>query len=473
MSDRKLSVLLLWIIPLIFTMFGPFSIIDIANWITAGQYFLDHHRLMRSDVFSVLPTSLMIYPAWGISVLYALIYRVTDLIGVCIFHRLLLCLLLWIIYSHSILKLPNPVGKAARYSTYVFWLGASAAFGERPAMVALIFLTLSYIEVAKIKRLADVSSRLIANLCLLNLLWVNIHGSFILLWLMLAWKCAFIFRRSDSRRSVLRTLGALLLIALSSLVNPFTWRVFPYLLETAKKSRGRFFSEWEATSPMAHFPVGLLYAFLFIAFIFYLYRCGKESRFRQALSSPFSLLLLTGLTAIRNATLPFVLLLPALSEAGLLSLDPNPQEELSPRKKFQNILTFSAFLTVLIFLSPPFKKNIYDNTAVYEITDAIQKTGKTCPIFNDEEVGSFLMLRLPNQIFVDSRNIIYSDQVFKNFILASQAAPGWQDYLEKYHACFAVLDTVFDAPLVVALRVEPKWKYVMQEKGVVLFQKLN
>jgi hypothetical protein len=479
MSDRQFRIVMAFVIPLIFTIIGPYSVNDLAGWIAHGLYFLDHHEVLRSDIFSVLPTRPLIYPAFGISVIYALIYRIGGLLSVCLFHYALLMLLLWLVYRKSIFLLPNPTGKVARLATYAFWLGAVAAFGERPSMIALIPLVLAFFEISEINHFSDIRPKTVAKLCVLNILWVNIHGSFILLLAMFTWKCLFIARKRDA----LRPLIGLICIGASSLINPFTYHVFPFIIETLRLSQSRMISEWEPTTPFAHFPTGALY-FLMCGFsIFILARRWGKPGFWSFISSPFFLLLINGAFAVRNAAIPFIVLLPTMKNWGLLDHSGQPEEDLNTLQA-RNVLKLTIFAGFLIlvtpwikpnvsFLLPPNRQQVFDNTAVFKIADTIRQSGKDCPIFNTWETGSFLLLTVPNKIFIDARNIIYSKDQFQEYENASQAKVGWEGYLNRYRACFAVLDKSVNTSLISAIRLEKDWRFVLEENGNVLFERID
>jgi hypothetical protein len=501
-----------WLIPLIFVVIGPYAVSDLAVWIAQGQYFLQHHQLLRNDIFSVLPTTPMVYPSWGISIVYALIYagaeRVlgftasasllsrferthTSLVIVCLFHSLVLMYLLWIIYRASILKLVNPANPTARILTYTFWLGAYAAFGERPSMIALVPLVLAFLEIAKIEKLSDIKMRTIVHLSLINLVWVNIHGSFILLWLMLIWKSIGLFiatPRTEKRPGAWQNLAiAHLSIFLSTLVNPFGIAVFPFILETMRRSQGRMISEWAPTTPWAHLPTSALYFGLLVGAGIFLRRRWGHPDFWLLTSNPFFLLLLNGLTAVRNSALPFVVLLPALQMAGLLergdSVGVPPDHSLDPPRP-RNIYKLALFIFILIsmlpnvktkfaFLLPPHRREVFDDSAPFHLAEYISRSGKTCPIFNGWDVGSFLLFTLPNRIYFDARNIIYSDEQFLAYLKASQARPGWQAYLNQYGTCFAVLERGFDGPLILAMHSTSEWRFVTEDQDDLLFEKAD
>jgi hypothetical protein len=480
MTHRQRALFMAWIIPMIFILLRPYSVIDLAGWIAHGRYFLDHHELLRNDIFSVLPTAPLVYPSWSISIIYAWIYRLGGLTTVCMAHFLLLMVLLQIIYSHSIATLSNPTNRIARFSTYAFWLGVAALFGERPSTVALLPLLLAFLEISKIKKLSDIRPNLVFNLCFINIVWVNLHGSFILLSLMFAWKAFFLLVGERKMAGFLKSAIALICIVASSLLNPFTYQVFPYILETMQKSRGRMILEWNSTTPFASIPTGPLYFLLVIAVVVVLARRVGKPGFWSFLSSPFFLLMLNGFSAVRNAALAFVVLLPAMKQEGFLDReDKAPAQDLP---KLSNIYKVAPFVLLLIlslpalkaralFFIPEEKRAVFDNSVLFKTAETIRATGKTCPIFNDWKVGSFLMLTLPNKIFVDSRNIIYSDEDFKNYVDALKAKPNWESYLSTHHACFAVLDKEYSSELIAALQSNKGWHSLGEENGYAVFER--
>ena len=66
------------------------------------------------------------------------------------------------------------------------------------------------------------------------------------------------------------------------------------------------------------------------------------------------------------------------------------------------------------------------------LVEKIIDIGENGPIFNEFEFGSYFILKLPNKIFMDSRNIIFSDDAYKNYALVMRGEDGWEKVLDKY-----------------------------------------
>jgi hypothetical protein len=494
MTNRQRAIFMAWIIPMIFLLVIPFATNDLAGWIALGRYFLDHHEILRNDIFSVLPTEPLVYPSWGVSVIYAWIYQWGGLKSVCLLHLIVLIAILHLVYSCSISNLKNPTNRIARWSTYVFWIVGVALFEARPNMVALVPLIIGYNLISRIKTPSDLRPKLVLQLCLTNIFWVNIHGSFILLEAMLVWKTFFLFIDSVTDRSNsepknkalyllwIRSALSVAIVSLTSLINPFTYRVFPYIFETVQKSKDRFISEWIPTTPWMTFPIGFLYFVLLAALVILLIKRSKKNDFWRFFSSPFFPIVFTGLGAIRNAALPFILLLPALKEAGFLDSRDKISGD-SDLPKLSNIFKVAPFLLLFVLSFPEFKnkalfflpldiKTTFDDSVLFHTANKIRATGRTCPIFNDWKVGSFLMLKLPNKIYLDFRNIIYSDQDFKTYVEALAARPHWEEFLDQYHACFAIVDKEFSPDLVTALNNNKSWRPMGEENGYAAYERL-
>jgi hypothetical protein len=493
MTNRQRAIFMAWITPMIFFLIIPFSVIDLLGWIAHGRYLLEHHQLLRNDIFSVFPTKPLVYPSWGISVIYAWIYQWGGLTTVCVMHLAVLAAILQVVYSHSISTLSNPANRIARWSTYIFWIVGAALFDTRPNMISLLPFAMAYVLISKIKKLSDLRPKLIFQLCLINIFWVNVHGSFVLLEAMLGWKLFFLFidslNNADEEKNrivqAIRPLFSMAIVGMTSLINPFTYQVFPYVLETVEISKRRVISEWAPTAPWGTFPIGLLYFLLLATVIVLIFKYRNKESFWKFLSSPFLLVTFNGLTAIRNAALPFIVLLPALKEAGLLDREDQSvsYSKDSELPKFSNIFKVAPFILLLIlsfpsikakalFFLPADKKATFDDSALFETAAKIRASGKTCPIFNDWKVGSFLMLNLPNKIFLDFRNIIYSDEDFDTYLSALKAGPHWEDLLNRYQACFAVVDKKYSKDLVTALQGDKAWRRIGDESGYAAFERL-
>jgi hypothetical protein len=461
-NEHKLSLCFLFLIPIFFTLAGPFTVIDLSVWIAHGELFLKSGIVPRHDVFSVLPTLELIYPSFGLSVVYALIYRAVGLLGVCLVHDIgVLSLILYIIYRPLLRNHILPGNKQAKWFLFLFWLGAVPTFVERPAMVALIPLVLSYQIIVSIEN--RITRRQAAYLILLTILWVNLHGSFILLPVMLAYRVFFLWPKIQTKLlASLTVAGSFLATGL----NPFGFQVIPFLSETAVVSKYRSITEWRFPSPFVEFPTGALFWVLVVCSLIYLYRSFQKNTGWITIAQPLYPVLFIGAFSIRNAAMSFVLLLPAAHSLGMLK--PAQTTDLNV-KKTSNLLIVLALLMSLPLVAA-FKPKKWEG-APFSLTQKIKQDGRNCPVFNAFELGSFLMLELPNKIFVDTRNIIYTQATFDAYESALRGQNGAEAYLTEHDACFALVSMESGEGIIKRLKSSPGWEWLGNEGEYTLYSK--
>jgi hypothetical protein len=319
-TRRRLFTFLFFLLPILYYLSIPNSVGDLAIWIAHGRYFLEHQSLLRHDVFSVLPTSALTYPA-GLSVFYGLIDRLGGLVAVGLLHKICLLFFLGVIYFSSIKDLADP-WRPRNFAIIGVSLYGSANFCiDRPAEVAILPFIASFLILDKNRPLRAIERWALVGLAFV---WVNIHGSWVLLPAMFAWRTCFGARfRTGSPRALGKEILTAAGIFFASLLNPFFLQIYPYTLQTAMISRARGIDEWATTGFGAYFPQGLFF-FGLVAAVVAMMMMTSARRRDTLFDSPFFILLLLGFTAIRNTSWPFLALIPFCHRAGWLQTGPNP-----------------------------------------------------------------------------------------------------------------------------------------------------
>jgi len=88
-------------------------------------------------------------------------------------------------------------------------------------------------------------------------------------------------------------------------------------------------------------------------------------------------------------------------------------------------------------------------------------------IFNDFLLGGWLLWRHPNlEPVLDGRAEAFPKSQFEGYIKTSQAGAGWQDFLEKTSATFALVKE--GSPLATALDERLHWRSLGRDDGYVL-----
>src|SRR5690606_27154568 len=166
----------------------------------------------------------MVYPSWGISVIYALVDKLGGIEALYLFHRLIF-LLFQILVFRRIRRL--------RFSDWRFGAVAVLAicgatfFCDRPAMIPMVFVV---IMTSLIEKLLSAPKKYFSLLqvYLLIALWANIHGSVLF---SLIYVAMFVFY--DFANGSLRTrYGIYLLLSLvvfiGTISTPFGALIYPY-----------------------------------------------------------------------------------------------------------------------------------------------------------------------------------------------------------------------------------------------------
>ncbi len=475
LTRRQLYTFLFFAIPLIYFISLPVATSDLAIWIAIGRESIARGSWLRYDSLSFLPTSELVYPA-GLCFIYGFFYQLGGLLLVSFVHKLVLGAVLGMIYFSSLARLREPWSKLNLALVLLVWCETVSFVVDRPAMVAMAPFLASFLILQKEEELSLCD---LLKLVLINMIWVNIHGSWLLLTGMFFWRVAI--KSWMGRFSWREALGCALILT-SSLCNPFGYHVFDYVLQTAMISRRRGLTEWSITELRTYFPQGLLFYFLFgtvLVITLRDWRLRAKAPGRRMLASPFVPLFFLGALSLRNTVWPFLALLPAAHSFGFL------REETGQGRKEKTIFNGGIALCVIwvgvVFLPmvrpmfshflPREKRTIYDITAPWRVADFLRKA-PAGRIFSDWDLAGFLALEQRNPTFVDTLNIVFSDAQFADYCKIITAAPGWDEALKFYQIQYLVLMKEEDAPLFEAVSRSHAWAPVVEDPGVILFKRL-
>lgn len=437
-------------------------------WVAHGRYIIENSTILRHDIFSVLKTSELVYP-----VLTCYLYALLDLVGgiglVSLFHKFVLVVILYFIYQNSLKNVAY--NRLNIFLALISLVGLSLYFIDRPANIALLLLLLAYIT---IENAQDFTNKDIAKLVILLCMWVNIHGSWPLLLAMLGWKFLF----TVSTKNFLRYTLIYAALMLATLINPFGYKVWPYLVETARVSKMRGIDEWNVTSINDYFPHALIFYFICILIMYFIFR-KKQLKESKIWTSPVWILIIMGFVAIRNVGFISLVLLPFLYRYGFLTSSNLAQ----PKKTHLN----SAVVVLLIFMCisqlpnikeaiPDYllgnKASVYDSSAAQKFVEYIKNTEQTGAILNDWDYGSHLTYSLKNRILWDTRNIIYSQDDFDKFMnIFKGKNPNWQIEVDSYNFQFILVDRKLRQEFIHQISASAQWQNVLESQDTVLFQR--
>jgi hypothetical protein len=467
-----------------------------------GQQMLATHSVTRVDSFSSSKSGQPWYAwEWLSDLAIAQIHSSLGLNGVVFFTALVIATSFALLFRLTLSRGGSlPV-------TVVFVVLAVCASAihlfARPHVLSWLF-TVIWFQILDSSETAPAGNRRLFWLPLLMVLWVNVHGGFLLglalLGLYLLAGCFRLFGRRGENTSgapEVKQLAALTtLTALVSLVNPYGYKlhlhVYGYLTN-------RFMMNHidEFHSPDFHGVAQQCFAALLLITIVALASTRERIRASQLLVVLFAAY--SGFYASRN--LPTSSLLLTLVAAPMLSqsvAEAATQRESVAwlRRLFARLQSFSqrmgsieqgcrghlwplaaALLGLVVctqngrlgsfqLIDAHFDANRFPvETAAFIARSSIRE-----PIFAPDYWGGFLIYRFypEMKVVIDDRHDFYGEQFLKNYLNVIHAEPGWESSLEKMQSNWVLAPA--GSTLVNILKENSKWKIVYEDKTAVMFE---
>ncbi len=466
MTKKALYSFLFFLLPLIYFFSLPIEEGDLSVWIAVGKQTLNTNTLVKHDLYSVLPTSDFVYPVLT-TLIYAGIDKLGGILAVSIFHKLILVAILFFWYHHLAPKGEWTIDRILIYLLSI--LGASFVFIDRPALFGVLWfiVLLSFLDEKKM------SNRAIIAIFMVNIIWVNTHGSWPILFAILGYRISFQY--FFDRRSVKVDLFFFVVLLASTLINPFGHKIFFYVLETAIISKERMIDEWMPIQFSGKYASqGLVFLLMAISSIYF----ALKLKLKDSVSSCFWPLLLSGFIVIRNTIWPHFAF-PILVNKFLPPS--KPATEIAKKSAFNGGIVVFLFIVMCFFvpyfkpkvehLLPENKKDVFSRYSPIKISEYLNRNKLEGAIFNQWELGSFLIYRQNKKIFLDTRNIIYKKENFDQYLSIMNGGEYAQIFLD-FNIGFIVFDKNLFLKFYERIKKENRYKEIINERGIVLFEKI-
>lgn len=477
LSTRRVFVIVLGLGLLVMATRGVHDP-DVWWHLRAGQQIVASHHVPRQDIFSYTRHGQpWIAHEWLSEVTFYLIFRAAGWAG-------LMMAFAGVIAGTFLLLYRQCTGQPY-IAGLVVALGAVAtipSWGVRPQMFSMLLAALFLALLDKARRRDPGQLRFLWWMPLLMLVWVNLHGGFLLGpalmaitlagWLLEAWLGVANWLEVRARAS---RLGMVLAACLALIpLNPNGLELYRYPFQTLQaKTIVNYIVEW--ASPNFHstdfkpFLGLLLLTWLVVAVS------------RKRLSPTQILLLLAtaygGLSAARHIPIFVLVAVPILAE-GLEDLaarrdwfSPAEEGSLPAAKLAINLVLVLAVcaLTVLRF------HQVIQSQAAGEAKNfpeaAIEfliREHPPAPIFNYYDWGGYFIARLYPQyrVFIDGRTDLYGT-LMDTFSDTARGEGNWGEALEKYRVQTVVVPPT--SGLAGLLRLNAGWKKEFEDKQAVVF----
>jgi hypothetical protein len=327
---------------------------------------------------------------------------------------------------------------------------------------------------------------------LLMLVWVNVHGGFLvgfvllgIFWLGAVWSW---FRIKEGRiEELLEKIAAGkrarqlawvgLLSAAASLVNPYGWKLYGHVYSYLSN---RFLMDHidEFQSPNFHGVAQKCFLALLLITVAVLAVRGRELRMSQGLTVLFAVY--AGLYASRNIPVSSVLLVMVVGP-----LVPAPEfirrfsqrmsaVEVGLRGHLWPILAIVVTLVIAANGGRAGSKLVMDahfdpRRMPVEAVNYLEKHDVQGPVMGPDYWGGYLIYRLypRTRVVVDDRHDLYGEEFFKSYLKMVHGERGWEEFLETHETSCVLLPR--DAALANLLVATRGWKSVYADDVAILF----
>lgn len=378
------------------------------------------------------------FTAIVIAAVFGWMFRLLILRGTSLFFALLLVLLsMWASMIHF---LARPHVLSWLFTLAWFWI-------------------LDSTERASFQQSPHRRQRRLWLLPILMLLWVNLHGGFLLgfallalYWLASLWTWAaaddrslesILSRTAARSRAVQLTFAGIVSLAVS-FVNPYGWKLYHHLYAYLND---RFLMDHidEFQSPNFHKIAEKSFLILLLIAIAVMIARGRSLRLSNVLVALFALY--AGLTASRNLPISAILLTmvagPLLQHTGYFTDFSERMTAVELRMRGHLWPALAALVTFLIALNGGRLGSAQAMNAHFgaqrmpvAAVNYLKSHDVQGPILSPDYWGGYLIYRLyPRaQVVVDDRHDLYGPDFFKSYVQMLHVEQGWQDFLRDHPA---------------------------------------
>ncbi len=330
------------------------------------------------------------------------------------------------------------------------------------------------------------------------LLWVNVHGGFLLGFVLLGsywlgslwtWLTTHENRLEDSLEKIwsgqrVRQLtGVGLLSIAATFINPYGWKLHAHIYSYLSN---RFLMDHidEFQSPNFHGIAQKCFLGLLLIAVAALAAGGRRLKLSEILLLLFAVY--AGLYASRNIPVSSILLvlivgplLPALKTWGFVqrmsAVDSRLHRHLWP------ILATAAVLMIAAHGGRVGSRQWMDahfdpGRMPVEAVNFVERSGVTAPILSPDYWGGYLIYRLHgptphNRVVIDDRHDFYGEQFLQLYLKMIHGEPDWDEFFKVHLVGYLLLPR--SAGLTTVISARPEWKAIYSDDVAILFMRTD
>lgn len=404
----------------------------------------------------------IVYQQWLAGIIFYFFYNIGGISFIFLLRGLLIATtygMLWLII--------HKVSNAMLATILIFILGISTA--NNWAIRSQLFVyPLFVICIWALLEWQNGNKKYLWLLPISMLLWINLHGSFIILFVLSI--SAFIFGDGDKKS----LLSIMIITFLVTFINPHTYNVWSYFVFMMNSPSDHLFAfEW---SPPRNegWQMNIFFAWLILFAPLAKFSNHKLTRLEWVWFLGFAWLALTGLRYV----IWFQFLL-AIFSAQLISDFITLNQ---PQKNFPQLnISFGIFMliTPLIFLTGLREKWMGDSVPVYEMTTTplsstlwLVHNPQHCDhLWADYAFGGYLSFAFPDcKAWMDSRFNAYPPQQWTEYVQVTNAE-NWQEFFDKKDIQNLFLSQAAQPKLIQAVSESNVWCEEYKDEYAVIFSR--
>jgi hypothetical protein len=456
---------------------------DLWHHLARGRLIVAEGRMIDTDRFSyTVPGRPFIDCNWGWQVVFFELYRLGGLPLLQAVNCAVLVALMALLVGLCQRRGGSALAAALAGVLTVLGLWQQAVL-IRPQTTSFLLFVVLYALLEG----ADRRRWLLGLAPLVLAVWVNCHGGFpVGLGLVGCYVLAALLetpapRASEDvkRSSLARRAGralpwavCLLLCCLATLLNPYGWRVYEYVLHTSGTASRRRIDEW--LPPALNEPIGMVWLasiLLILILSILLIRAGRRPTVRELVLVCVFLPPTCGSARM----IGWWLLATAPILAGqIAAVLPQPRPEEPGRTNVGAAATCGLLALAMVLSLPwfeginPFfltglKQHHRTEDDLREVADRLPRGDGQRRLFTRFAWGEYLGWRLSPDyaVFMDGRIEIYPDDVWVRYESVTRGRDDWQQILDGYGVDWLVLDGTpngYHAALLAEVQASPHWK---------------
>ena len=406
----------------------------------------------------------VVYHSWLSAVIFWILHRLGGTTLTVLVKGILLAVFYTCIWYTCRLAGAGP--RLASAVTLLAALAGSNNWAMRPQIFSypLFGLTLALLWRGQMDK-----SKLLWVLPFIMALWVNLHGSFILCFLLVG---AALVGGNGNRKRLLIVLGCM---ALASLLNPRGFGSWAYVLSLlTDPSSQQLGIEWHPPT-IEVWQGALFFIWLLLFAPLVAFSSKRLSATRWLWFVGFGWMALSGVRYV-------IWFLAILAPTSAYLLEPLVGQHLAwaTTKGVPTLNKAIALMLLLLPLTllpgvrehwwPDAPPALAPNTPVEATAWLTAHPELPGPLWSDIAFSSYLTYALPEHpVWIDTRFELFPLEQWKRYIAIVEAAPNWQDLLAEEGIDLLMIDPRAQSRLYKALQHSPEWSNCYQDETAAIF----